>query len=249
MHRIRYVAAAATLAGGLSACSVYTDMTTSDFAKQDGDAIASAAGKAMQDVQSMRLTGQVRTRGNQFFIDLTLDRDDNCTGSIRIGGSNIDIRRVGDRVWIKGESGAYNRLSSTPLPEHVLKRLSTSWVLLEDDKGLRNSCDLDAFLEGFEVVDIDPGGADATGKGKHRTDDPVPAVVGEETSIDGQAVVPLSGNPGGQHEELVWVLSEAPHYVVRVESTAVRDGGTLALTEFGQDVSVEAPDPADVLRP
>ena len=251
MHRIRYGAAAAALAGGLSACSVYEDMTTSDFAKQDADAIVSAASTAMQGVQSLRVTGQVRARGNQFFIDLTLDREDQCAGSIRFGGSNIDIRRMRDRVWIKGEPGVYNRLSGTPLPTHVLDHLSTSWVLLEDDKGLRESCDLDAVLENFEVIDLgqDAAAAKNKGKGRDRTDDAVPATVGEESSIDGQKVVQLSGTPGGQHEELVWVLSEAPHYVVRVESTAARDGGTLTLTEFDREVDVETPDPEDVLRP
>jgi hypothetical protein len=263
MHRIRYVAAAATLVGGLSACSVYTDMTTSDFAKQDADAIVSAASEAMQGVTSMRVTGQVRSKGNQVFVDLRMDRDDMCTGSMRLGGSNIDIRRVKDKAWIKGESGAFNRLSRTPLPAAALKKLSSSWIPI-DDRDVVDLCDLDSILEGFEVVDYgdDPGDSDRgkasgkdTGKGagkkkdQDRTDDPVPATVGEESSIDGQKVVQLSGTPGGQHEELVWVLSEAPHYVVRLESTAAREGGELALTEFDQDVTVEAPDPADVFRP
>lgn len=255
MRRIKHAVVALSVACAATGCSVYDDLTTSDFAKQHGDAIVAAASEAMLDVQSMRITGQARTNGNQFFLDLRLDRDDNCVGTVRFGGSsNIDIRRVGDRVWLKGESGAYNRLSSTPLPRHLLDRLSTTWVLFEDDEDLRNACDLESFLESFEVVDLVAGDRNTgkgEGKGKDRTDDlsgEVPTVVGDESSEDGQKVVQLSGSPGGQHDELAWVRSEAPHHVVRIESTSMQDGGTIAFSEFDQEFEVEVPKGKDVMR-
>lgn len=253
MRRIKHVVVALSVACAATGCSVYDDLTTSDFAKQDGDAIVAAASETMRDVQSMRITGQARTNGNQFFLDLRLDRDDNCIGTVRFGGSsNIDIRRVGDRVWLKGESGAYNRLSSTPLPRYLLDRLSTTWVLFEDDKDLRKACDLESFLESFEVVDLVAGDADTgKGRGKDRADDlsgEVPTVVGDESSEDGQKVVQLSGSPGGQHDELAWVRSEAPHHVVRIESTSMQDGGTIAFSEFDEEFDVEVPQGKDVMR-
>jgi hypothetical protein len=271
MRRTTPAVAVLALAGAVSGCSVYHDFTTSDFAKQDGEAIVAAASEAMQDVQSVRLTGQVRSQGNQYFIDLHLDRDGSCAGTMRFGESFIDIRRVGDRVWLKGESGAYNRLSGSRLPASVVDELSTSWVLFEDDEGLRQACDLEAFLDSFEVVDLGADDAD-TGKGKNDkgkggsgkggsgkgggdergSDDlpgDVPATVGEETTEDGQTVVQLSGSPGGQHEELAWVRSDAPHYVVRIESTSAQDGGSIALSEFDEDVEVEVPKAKDVYRP
>ena len=257
MRRIRRVAAAVALVGAVSGCSVYDDLTTSDFAKQDADAIAAAAGEAMREVTSMRLTGPVRAGGNQFFVDLTVDREARCTGTFRFGSSHVDVRRAGDRVWVKGEPGVYNRLGSTRLPAHALRRLSTSWILLEDDKDLQRACDLDTLLAEFAVVDlasdddVDDGkpekGAGRAGKGDDLAGD-VPATVGEETTLGEQKVVPLSGRPGGTHEEIVWVRSEAPHYVVRMESTSAQDGGSLALSEFNEDVEVEEPDSKDVLR-
>ena len=74
MRTIRGVATAAALAAAVSGCSVYDDLTTSDFAKQDGEAIVAAAGEAMQDVTSLRVTGQVRDAVEQYFVDLTVDR-------------------------------------------------------------------------------------------------------------------------------------------------------------------------------
>ena len=261
MRRIRRAFRAASLSGLLVAvaggCSVYDDLTTSDFAKQDADAIVAAASKAMQGVDSMRLTGQVRSRGNQYFVDVRLDRDDRCTGSIRLGGGNIDIRRIGDRAWIRGEQGVFNRLSRTPLPDAALRRLSTSWIPVGDEQ-LLALCDLESFLALFEVVDYGeepakgPGrgkdGAGRDGAGRDDLDGDVPTTVGEETTEDGTKVIELSGKPGGQHEELTWVRTEAPHYVVRVESTSARDGGTLSFTELDQEVEVEVPRAKDVFR-
>lgn len=260
MRRIRRAAAAVAVVGALSGCSVYEDLTTSDFAKQDADAIAAAAGKAMQGVTSMRLTGPVRAKGHQVFVDVKLDQDESCTGTMRIGGSHIDIRRVGEKAWIKGEEGAFNRMSDTPLPDATLRELSSTWLPVTDRSILR-FCDLDAYLSSFAVVasaepaeDGDKDGGKDGGKadGKGGNDDlagDVPVTVGEETSLDDQKVVTISGNPGGTHEEIVWVLSEAPHYVVKMESTSARDGASLALSEFNEDVVVEEPDPKDVIRP
>ena len=242
MRRIRAVAtvvATAVTLAAVSGCSVYDDLTTSDFAKQDGEAIIAAAGEAMQDVSSLRMTGQMRDKGEQYFVDLSLDREDRCTGTLRIGGSHLDVRRIGDRAWVKGEAGAFNRLSGSSLPRTALQRLSRSWLPVEG-KAAASLCDFDKLLKTFEVVDLDEKGGD-------RED--VPATVGEESSIDGQTVVQLSASPGGAHDEMVWVRSEAPHHVVRMESTATQDGGTLAFSEFDQDVEVEAPAREDVLRP
>ena len=267
MHRIRDVALAAALAVGLSACSLYEDMTTSDFAQQDADAIVAAASSAMQGVSSMRVTGHLRSGGTQVYVDLRLDRDDHCTGSIRLGGSFIDIRRVDDEAWVKGEAGAFNRLSTRRLPAAALTRLASSWLPV-DDAAVVDLCDLDSLLAGFEVIDyVEPRAAGAgtgrgagkgagrdagkdTGKGAGQDlSGPVPATVVEESSIEEDKVVQLTATPGGQHDELVWVRSEAPHYVVRLESTSADDGGELAFTEFDADVTVRAPERADILRP
>lgn len=239
MRTIRGTAAAVTLAAAASGCSVYDDLTTSDFAKQDGEAIVAAAGEAMQDVSSLRLTGQVRDAGEQYFVDVSVDREDRCTGTLRIGGSHLDIRRIGDRAWVKGEAGAFNRLGGGSLPRAALKRLSTSWLPLSG-RPAASLCDLDRLLKTFQVVDFDAKGGD-------RED--LPATVGEESSLDGQTVVQLSASPGGAHDEMIWVRSEAPHHVVKIESTATQDGGTLAFSEFDEDVEVETPAPKDVLRP
>lgn len=254
MRTIRGVVATAALVAAATGCSVYEDFTTSDFAQKDGDAIVVAASEAMLDVTSLRVTGQVRDGGEHYFVDLSMDRDDRCTGTIRVGGSHLDIRRIGDRAWLKGEAGAFNRLGGGSVPRQVLDRLSSSWLEL-DGRTATRLCDFDALLATFEVVDFgqeEPGRGNGRRKGGStdaRTDDPVPASVVEETTIDGRKAVQLTASPGGAHEENTWVLSQAPHHVVKLESTSMRDGGTLSFSEFDVAVEVEAPPRTDVIRP
>jgi hypothetical protein len=249
MRVIRVAAATAALVATTAGCSVYEDFTTSDFAQKDGDAIVVAASEAMLDVTSLRVTGQVRDGGEHYFVDLSMDRDDRCTGTIRVGGSHLDIRRIGDRAWLKGEAGAFNRLGGGAVPQQVLDRLSGSWVQL-DGRTATRLCDFDALLATFEVVDFGQQGKAGKGRSKRdAVDGPVPASVVEETTIDGHKAVQLTASPGGAHDENTWVLSEAPHHVVRLESTATQDGGTLSFSEFDVDVEVEAPPRKDVIRP
>lgn len=260
MHTIRGLAATAALMAVATGCSVYEDFTTSDFAQQDGDAIVAAASEAMLEVTSLRMTGQVRDGGEQFFVDLSMDRDDRCTGTLRVGGSHLDIRRIGDRAWIKGEAGAFNRLGGGSVPRQVLDRLSSSWLRV-DTRTARQLCDFDGLLASFEVVDLGQEQGDGKGSGKtsgkgagngssqqDEDDAMAPATVVEETTIDGDKAVQLTASPGGAHDENVWVLSEAPHHVAKLESTSMKDGGTLSFSEFDVPVEVEAPARKDVIR-
>jgi len=241
MHAICHVVVAATLAVGLSGCSVYEDMTTSDFAQQDAAAVVAAASKAMQDVTSMRLTGQVRSQGEQVFVDLKMTRDGRCTGSIRVSGNDVDIRRVGDRAWMRGSPGALQRLSSTRLPAGVLRSPGRPWVAVKDTAVVA-LCDLESFLSRLKVIDY------GTNSKKSKRDGDIPASVSEESERNGQDVVELTGSPGGLYDELSVVRSEAPHYVVQVESSSAQDGASISFSEFNDDIEVQQPPAKEIFR-
>jgi hypothetical protein len=235
MRTTRTAAALLVLTTLLSGCGAWQEFRTSDFAKQDGTAIAVAARQAMKDVTSLRLTGQVVSKGNQVLLDLSVGKG-RCTGTLRLGGSHLAVRRVGNRAWIKGDEDFISRVSATPLPAAALTRLSTSWIPA-DDQEILDFCDVDELLGGFRVMKrsgTPTGQADTGG-----------VTVGEEDTVDGARVVDI----GVGEQETAWVLSEAPHYVVRVESAVPRDGGSLALSEFNRDVQVDVPAPKDVFRP
>lgn len=254
MRTTRTAAALVALTTLLSGCGAWESFRMSDFAQEDGKAIASAAAEAMSDVTSMRLTGQVVAKGTQILVDLSMGPRGRCTGTLRTGGSHMAVRRVGDRAWIKGDEGLYASVSDTVLPAAALTRLSTSWIPANDRRILA-MCELDEYLASFRVVrmaersDGDGPGGKQPGRraGQDRDDasDASDVVVEAEESLDGERAVRLSADTG----EVVWVLSDAPHYVVRVESAVFSDGGALTLSEFNREVRVEVPDRKDVFRP
>ena len=246
MRTTRTAAALLVLSTLLSGCGAWERFRMTDFAQEDGATIVSAAGDAMDDVTSMRLTGQVVARGTQVLLDLSMGPDGRCTGTLRSGGSHIAIRRVGDRAWIKGDEGVYTSVTDRALPQQALTRLSTSWIPA-DDRRILDMCELDQYLRSFRVVSMVDGSAGNAARkaGRKATAGARDVTVEAEESVDGDRVVRLSADTG----EMVWVLSEAPHYVVRVESAVVTDGGSLTLSEFNREVRVEVPAPKDVFRP
>lgn len=206
----------------------------------------------MADVTSMRLTGQVRVDGNPILLDFSVG-DDVCTGTMRFMKGHFAVRRVGERAWIKGDASAYNQVAGTRLSGAALGASSTTWVAA-NDPAILELCDLDSFLDSFALVEpADTSGGQKRDKGNKGNkggaqdsevsfDD---VTVGEETSQDGARVVPIVVTP----TETTWVLSEEPHYVIRVEDRTPRTGGSLNFSEFDRDVVVEAPKRKDVLTP
>ncbi|RYB94214.1 hypothetical protein EUA93_07590 [Nocardioides oleivorans] len=244
MRRSWHVVAAVVLAGAVSGCGVVDDLRATGFSRQSGLEIATAASEAMADVTSMRLTGQLRVNGNPIVLDLSLG-DRTCTGSMRFDKGHFAVRRVGGRAWVKGDATAFSRIASTPLSAAATAQLSTTWIPA-DDEAILGLCDLDRYLESFSLSGSEQGGSGkGKGKGKDEAISFDDVTVGEETTQDGDRVVEVTTTP----TETSWVLSEAPHYVIRVEDRTPRDGGFLNLSEFNRDVHVEAPRGKDVLRP
>lgn len=251
MRRTWHVAAAVALTTAVTGCGVVDDLRTTGFAKQDGAEIATEASRAMADVTSMRLTGQVRVGGNPILLDLSMD-EQSCTGSMRFDKGHFAVRRVGKQAWVKGDATAYSRIAATPLSSAALGRLSTTWIAV-DDRAVLRLCDLDSFLDSFTLVEPSTAKGTKGRKGTKGGEDATPASgvsldnvsVGEETSQDGDRVVPILTTP----TETVWVLSKAPHYVIRVEDATPRTGGSVNFSEFNRDVVVEAPRAQDVFTP
>ena len=262
MRRIAGAAVAAALTAGLSGCSVYEDLTTSDFAKQDPDAIMESASQAMREVDSLRLVGRVRQSGRHVFVDLRVDRSDTCAGELRLEGRRLSVLSTGSKTWVKGDAGFIATAAGYRAPSSARDKVSRSWIALDAENDL---CDYDAILGAFDVVDFgteDDDSAEATTgtKGKKAKkgdedddaadlDDLVPMTIDEETDLDGTAVVKLTGTPGGTHDETVWVSSDEPHRVLKIESTDGRSGGTLSFSNFDEPVEVEPPAAKDVLKP
>ncbi|MFJ4783059.1 hypothetical protein [Streptomyces sp. NPDC088794] len=182
-------------------------------------------------------------------MDLALDRDGNCVGTLRMGsgGGSLELVKRGEEVWMKpdtafwkaqvpggqGEAVAelfknlpHSRLRSTGGTPTILG--STKDSLL---KSLSGTCDLTAFQK-----ELYTGGS---------TSD-TPLTKGAETKIDGTKVIPLKGTRDGKRTVL-YVTSAAPHRLV--EATQKGDGTDMALTfrDYGEPVPSATPAPDDTV--
>lgn len=226
------------LVGATSACELpemELPFTGSDFAKKDVADIARAAHADMADVSSMRLIGSVRQRGNEFWVDLRMTDDGNCRGSMRFRDSHLELVQIGKESWVKGDSG-FIRLAMGPgAPKSLVDRASRQWYHQSGSK-VSPLCDLDALVSGLEVND---DGTDVDGRTMHR---------GEEGDLDGVGTVQVVTPQGDAHDTVAWVRTDAPHQVVKVESTSTRNGYSVTLSEFDAEVEVAAPEGEDVVE-
>ena len=231
LARTTLTGVALTLLGG---CSVYEDMTTSDFAKQGVEDVVSASLETMSEVDSLRMTGSLWLKGRAHFVDLHLSRSGDCTGTLTYGGSHVDVRRVDRKAWVKGDVGFINTAGGgAGLPQATKERLARSWIPL----GTRQARDLCAFDKRFDKYGV-----------VHEDDEVADLTRGDEVTLDGQKAVVVSGTDGGVATQRAWISSDDPHYVLKITQEGGREPAALAFSEFDQELEVEAPPAKDVLR-
>lgn len=242
MTLARTALATAALVATTAGCSTYDRLTTSDFARQEPEQVVAAAVEAMSDVTSMRVTGQVRVRGSEVLVDVAMDDSGSCTATMRTGEGRLALRRIGRRAWVKGDEAFIVRAGGGgSLPPGALSHLATSWIRA-DAPPLLELCDLRTWTDTFTRPDTD--GADGGSQPLTAEDLSSVTLVEDEDLGGGVRAVHFSPDP----RQTVWVLSEAPHHVVRIERTG-RDGGALSLSDFDLPVDVERPSADEVLRP
>lgn len=219
----------------LAGCSVYEDMTTSDFAKQGVEDVVSASLETMTEVDSLRMTGSLWLKGRAHFVDLHLSRSGDCTGTLTYDGSHVDVRGVGGKAWVKGDVGFINTAGGgAGLPRATQERLARSWIPL-GTRQARDLCAFDTLFDKYGVV--------------HEDDDEVADLTrGDEVSLDGEDAVVVTGTDGGVATQRAWIASEAPHYVLKITQEGGREPAALAFSEFDQGFEVEPPPAKDVLR-
>jgi hypothetical protein len=184
------------------------------------DEILKKATAALQSAGSVHIKGQGGSATERFAIDLRYS-DGNSTGTLGVQGKTIDLRKVGQSVYLKGDREFWMGIGG----EGAAQLLTGKWLKtpLTDKRfsGLSELTDLDKAAEGI----LDPDGTITKGGQKTINDVPCVGLVS-------------SGKDGGT----LWVATEGEPYPVRLEPSASSgEQGALDFTEYGEKFTVQTP--------
>ncbi|MZD09230.1 hypothetical protein GTW43_29740 [Streptomyces sp. SID5785] len=226
-------------ASALAAAGPVTADDGSDLSAQE---LADAAEKELTDTTSLHVTVDNRTDDRDqrapARLDLRLDEDGNCAGSLVMGtggadGGSVDLVKRGDEVWMKPDTAFWKAQMPGGGGELAAELFAGRYVHGTTDDPMLDSladvCDLDSVRD--ELTDASPGTVQEN------------LAKGPPTTVRGTDVVPLTGREQGKDVTL-YVTSDAPHRLVRA---TVRDPGetvVLALADYGKPVPDRTP-PAD----
>ncbi|WP_250300477.1 hypothetical protein OG204_03565 [Streptomyces sp. NBC_01387] len=178
----------------------------------------------------LKVQGSFDESGNASSIDLTLDKQANCKGSVSVGGQgSIQIVKRGNSVWIKPDATFWkNQVPGGNATSAVLHGRylggSAKESPLED---IAQVCDLNAFLSATK---------DDTG------DSPNALTKGKETTVDGVAVIPLSSERNGR-KEILYVAAHGKAYPVRLSVQGNTAHATVGFSDFDKPVPTSTPTP------
>ena len=194
------------------------------------------AKKNLLDAESVRLrltdhsTDTRTSRTQPVSMDLALDQDGNCAGTLRMGagGGRVEIVKRGAEVWMKPDTAFWKAQVPGGQGDAVAELLkdrylhgSTHDAML---RGMAETCDLTSFQK-----EITADSSDARRLTK-----------GTPTKVDGTEVIPLKGTAEGKRVVL-YVTSDTPHRLVRATQ---KGGGTdlaLSFSDYGRPVPSKTP--------
>ncbi|MFL6130728.1 MAG: hypothetical protein ACJ73E_16900 [Mycobacteriales bacterium] len=193
------------------------------LAAQSAEEILKKATAALTAAGSVRIKGEGGTGNQRFAIDLRYS-EANSTGTLKINGQTVELRKLGQAVYLKGSRELWVRNGG----EAVAQLLAGKWLKtpLTDRRfsGLSALTDLGEAAKGI----LDPDGT--VTKDGRKTVNGVPCVG-----------LVSSGKDGGT----LWVATAGEPYPIRIEPSAGSgEQGALDFTGYGESVTVDPP-PAD----
>ena len=213
--------------GGLAGCGDSSDGSLTqarDYAAHPAASIATDARTAMRSLGSMHVAGQISQGGNTVSVDLSVSDQGECTGTIGVDAGSIELRRIGGHAWYKADD-AFWRVEAPGQAAEIASKVNGRWVPLTGElASLQAFCSIDSITDQMlsSSASVKTGGA---------------AMVGARPTVL------LTATHGG-NTTTAYVVAAKPHYVLRMTRGTQ---GELTFSDFGEKVTVTAPDPRDVV--
>lgn len=175
---------------------------------------------ALTKVQSVHVSGHISAQGKAITVDLR-DRPSAGTGTINLGGGEVDVVRNGDDIYVKGDKDALTAFGAT-----------SAQATLVAGKWLHQAVSAQGSFSG--LADL----LDSTALFSNVTSPTGQLKTGTTTTLDGQKVFTLIDTSSAGNGTLYVAATGAP-LPVRVDQPG-SGGGSLDF-EYGVPVDVKVP--------
>ncbi|MFD7630088.1 hypothetical protein ACFV7Q_29385 [Streptomyces sp. NPDC059851] len=193
--------------------------------------IVDRARAELAGARSVRMVAQVQDATGTTTLDLHLDVNGNCTGSVGLpkGGGSADVVKRGQDVWLKPDDAFLRSQVPGPAGDNAIALINDRWIhgnagnaLL---RGLTQVCDLKDFQRTYASR---PTSEKLT--------------KGGTTSVNGQAAVTVTGRDGGD-TATYYVATEGEPRLLRVEGVESGQRGRADFSAYGEPVPAKTPPP------
>lgn len=215
------------LAGLLAGCGDDRDDggdggSASDFANQSYDEIKAAAIEAMGQLESVHVVADISSGGQTAALDLSMDADGNCTGTVAFGEVSAEVLQADGGAWFKPNAELLAQQFGEQAPA-AIKFVADAWVADTNGEVTPSNCDLAGFIEQVTSDEEDETNTE----------------VGDVEDFEGDDVVPLTFT-NDEGDGIVKILAEGEHYIA---SFAVEgeNPGNVTFSGFDDEVATEAP--------
>lgn len=231
-HRWAARAAAGAAAIALTVTGGAVAQADDDIDSLGAEEIVDRSRDALLDVRSLRLSarGSIDGSGSDMSLDLTLDREGNCTGGVDMGDDgSVEIVKRGDDVWLKPDAAFWK--NQVPIGGSTFDAILDGRYMKAsaDDPRLLSvteACDLDTFRE---LITDNTGSADRGTLTK-----------GEKTEVNGAPAVPVTRAEDGERLT-AYVAAEGTPYPVRITVSNADEEGTVDFSGFDRPVPTATP--------
>jgi hypothetical protein len=239
--------AVAACTGSAAAIGADPDGGEGDLAKKSAQQVSDDALHELLGATSLRLRTQAS--GDPTRLDLSLDRDSNCTGSISKGPlGRVELIKRGAQVWMKPDAAFWKGQLPGAEGDDAAKQYEGRYLHGTTDdaflKQLSAACDLKSFQKQIAGPSDRPSTPPPSGGSPSASS---PALKkGKPTVHEGSRVLPIVKKSGPVTQTL-YVAIEGKHYPLKLTAAADHQTGTILLSNFGTPVPGKTPAAGDTL--
>lgn len=226
------VATASVSVALLAGCGGDSGDEGKPFEGQSADDIAAKAVEATRQAKSMHVKGDTRLEdGSTVSIDVSVDQEKNCQGTIGAGGTEADVRHTDATLYLRGDE-RYWRTALEQQPDaarEMAPKLRDKWVKMPaNDATTAGVCDKQGFVAAMDEDESER-------RGMKR---------GATAEVNGEEALKLTKDASGGEKLTLYVAAEGEPYILKTTTEGGRSPGSVTFGEYDKKVAPEQP-PAD----